>query len=163
MFLRLITNGTTGAGNGEPTAETHGVPLRATAGDYTNASSTFIKGQVAGQGMPEYLDEATILVEGVGTAAAANSIAYVKLWGWFRDAVGTNKWFPLGTAATDAARGKLNNGTALGEVATGDDIIRHAERVRGLSECQRVYAEYGALTSVTRVDVTLVVSSRERG
>jgi hypothetical protein len=148
MYLRLVENGTTGAGNGPPVDITSGVPIRRGT---TNIA--------LGQGFDEVTDEASILVEGVGTASAANSIAFVKIWGWFPDAFGSYKWFPLGTdpmgAGTDADRGKLNGAFAIGEVATTDDRVRFEERFRGFRDCSRLYAEYGALTNVTRVDITL--------
>lgn len=153
MKLTLVSNGTTGGGNGAPTTATQGKPLRRAA-----------EGQTAGEGMPEDIDEVTILVEGVG-AAAANSIAYVKLWGYFPEAVGASsgaKWFPLGTAALDADRGKINNGAAIGEIAAANDRIYHAERIRGIADCSRIYAEYGGLTNTTRVDITLVSAGRGR-
>lgn len=153
-YLRTVVNGTTGAGNGPPTLITHGVPLR------RNAPGAVP--QAGNQGFPDDVDEVGILVEGVGAAAAANSIAFVKAWGWFDLAFGANKWFPLGSAATDAARGKLNDGNAIGEVVATDDFIRFSERIRGLGECSRVYTEYGALTNVTRVDITLVSTSQPR-
>lgn len=151
-YLRVLTNGTTGAGNGAPSGATAGVPTKRGAA-----------GLPPDQGLPEDIDEVTFLVEGVGAAAAANSIAYVKLWGYFERAVGASsggKWFPLGTSTTDADRGKLNQATAIGEVIA--DRINLAERIRGLCDCDRVYAEYGALTNTTRVDVTIVTSAIRR-
>lgn len=151
-YLRVVTNGTTGAGNGAPSSATAGVPLRRGA-----------LGQSSDQGLPEDVDECTILVEGVGTGSATNSIAYVKLWGYFEKAVAASsgsKWFPLGTATTDADRGKLNEATAIGEVLA--DRINFAERIRGLADATRVYAEYGALTQVTRVDITIVSAAISR-
>ena len=54
----------------------------------------------------------------------------------------TETWHPLGTG-TDAAKGIINGGVALGE--TGTNTIAHAEVVQGLRGLDRIYAEITAI------------------
>lgn len=151
-FLVLVDNQSTGAGNGAPTLITQGVPFGRGAG-----------GRVVGQGLPDDFDEGILSAEATVTAAAAGSIAFLQLYGWLDKAIAANKWFPLGPAALDADRGKLNNAVAIGEIAAGDDFIRYAERVRGLRECSRLYLRYGALSNITRLDAILHFAGVIRG
>ena len=141
--LHLVVNGSTALGNGAPTVITDGVPI--------------FKGQpglTLEEGFHDYDDEAVLLVEGTVTASATGSIAFVRLWGWFPHFYGANKWAPLGTGA-DTDKGKINEGAAIGEHVSGVDAIRHSEVAQSFRHATRLYAEYGALTDVPRIDVTL--------
>lgn len=153
MKVQLVSNGSTGAGNGVPTLVTQGKSIRRGGANL-----------VAGDGFDDLTDEAACLVEAAVTAAAAGTVEFVRLWGWFPDAIGDNKWFPLGDGVA-ADKGKLSPlaTTAYLLVETGTDIIRHVERIRGLRECSRVYAQYGTLTNITRIDVTLVARGQTPG
>ena len=140
MKIPLVVNGTTGAGNGKPTTVTQGHAIRRDTA-------------VLAEGFTDVTDEAEILVEAAVSASTVGSIAYIRIWCWYPEAYSANKWFPVGTGSDDN-KGKLNGAAALGE--TDADIIRHAERLRGFREGMRIYAEYGALTNITRLDVTMV-------
>ena len=142
MYIPLIRNGSAGAGNGSPSLETDGVPIRRGGAGLT-----------MDQGLSDDANEASILVEADVTASTVGSVAYVRYWAWFPKAYGADKWFPLGSGA-DADKGKLNadGGYSLGE--TGTNKIRHTEIVRGFQHATRLYAEYGALTNIVRLDVT---------
>ena len=145
MRLLVLSNESTGAGTSAPTVITDGVPLQRA-----------VLGQDIGQGFTEDVDEMEALVEAVVSAGTTGTVDYVRLYGWSPDAISANKWFPIGGGPA-ADTGKLNSDatTAYKFEETGTDIIRHAERIRGLREFTRIYAQYGALTNVTRLDVTL--------
>lgn len=139
MKLPLVVNGSTGAGNGAPTTESQGVYIR------RGHDASYDKG------FADINQDVEILVE--GATSGSGSIAFVRLWAWYPGAIAANKWFPLGIG-TDANKGKLNNTAALGE--TGTNIIRHAEVLGALRAFTKLYAQYGALTNVTRVDITAI-------
>jgi hypothetical protein len=77
------------------------------------------------------------LVVAKSTAGEDTMTTTLKLWGYVGGDV--DAWAPLGTGSTAADRGKLNGGAAIGEV--GSDLIRHAERIVGLRNFDRVYLE----------------------
>ncbi len=145
MKLSVLSNASTGAGIAAPTLATDGVPLM-----------RGVENQLVGEGFVEHVDEVEVLVEGAVTGGTAGTIASIRLYGWDPNAFSANKWFPIGGGPAGDT-GKLNaNATVPFQFAeTGTDIIRHAERVRGLREFTRIYAQYGVLTNVTRLDVTL--------
>jgi hypothetical protein len=139
LNLPLVVNGSTGGGNGAPTLETQGGYIRRGHDvPYSN-------------GLADVNADAEILVE--GATSGSGSIAYIRIWGWYPGAIASNKWFPLGIG-TDANKGKLNNSNALGE--TGTNIIRHAEVLGAVRGFTKLYAQYGAITNVTRVDITVI-------
>jgi hypothetical protein len=122
MFTTLLTGAT--ATNGVPSGATAGVDIRKGA-----------PGKGAGLRESDY---ATVLV--YSTAGSGTMTCEVKLWGW---SPRVTKWFPLGAATTDADRGTINLGGAIGENST--DGITHSEIVQGLSTFTRVYAEIAAI------------------
>jgi hypothetical protein len=77
------------------------------------------------------------------TAGSATMTATIKLWGVFRISGTLAYWAPLGTHATAATKGIINEGNALGE--TGTDSIRHAEVIDLIEGIERVYAEITAI------------------
>jgi hypothetical protein len=145
MYLNVLLNQSTAGGNSEPTLVTDGVPLW-----------KGMNGQAAGQGFVEGVDELEALVEADVSAGTAGTVGFVKLRGWDPNAVGANKWFPIGGGAA-ADKGKINADatTPFLFAETSTDLIRHAERVRGLRGFTRIHAQYGTLTNITRLDVTL--------
>lgn len=139
MKILLLTNESTAGGNGQPTTEGQGEPIK------RGAQAIGTNTQGPGEGFQDNVlfDECELLVEANGSGATAN-IALLTMWGWFPDAIDANKWFPLGT---------LNAGAGIDDNITGNDI-RYAERFRGFREATRLYVQYGALTAITRLDVT---------
>lgn len=86
------------------------------------------------------------------------TVDYARLWVGQADPTdpgdAAGKWFPAGVG-TDANKGKINNGAALGE--TSADKLRHSEVVVLPSHCDRLYAELGAITgSTVAINVDLV-------
>lgn len=77
------------------------------------------------------------------TAGSGTMTATVKLWGFFRTSGTLGHWAPLGTHATAASKGLVNEANAMGE--TGTDAIRHAEVVENLEGIERMYAEITAI------------------
>jgi len=66
----------------------------------------------------------------------------------------SGRWFPLGTSSTDADKGKLNEGNAMGETAA--DQISHSEPVLNLHHLDRVYLEITAIGgTATAIDAWL--------
>lgn len=145
MYLNVLLNQSTGGGNSEPTLVTDGVPLW-----------KGMNGQAANQGFAEDIDEFEVLVEGDVSPGTAGTVGYVQFRGWDPNAVRANKWFPIGGGAA-ADKGKINADAATPFVfaETSADLIRHAERIRGLRGFTRIHAQYGTLTNITRLDVTL--------
>ena len=82
-------------------------------------------------------DRAMVLV--ASTAGSGTMTVTIKLWGYSPVSA---TWHPLGTNATAATKGIINEGNSIGE--TGTDTIAHAEIVQGLSAFSRVYAEVTA-------------------
>lgn len=88
-------------------------------------------------------DIATIFVR--STAGSATMSVTIRLWGY---AVlgGVGAWYPIGpgiTGSADSTRGVLNNGQAIGEIAS--DKIAHSEQLYGLTQYDRIYAEIVAI------------------
>ncbi len=77
--------------------------------------------------LPEWV---TVAIRGTGTGTVT---ATFRLW--FRY---LNFWVPAGNG-TDADKGKLNDATAVGEVAT--DTVLHAQPVRVPEHADRAYLE----------------------
>lgn len=108
----------------------------------TNSAPTAATDGVA---LPPAWGDAIVLVR--STAGSGTMTATVKLWAYWEgsadgstDAIG---WYPLGTDATAADKGILNEGNALEE--TSADGIAHTERVVGLNAFRRLYAEVTAI------------------
>lgn len=92
------------------------------------------------EGFFEGTDDATVIVE--ATASGGTVACKVKMWGYCPWASGgTGNWFPMGIASsgTDADRGVLNNGAAIGVVVTNK--LQFSDKVYGLSAFTAVYAE----------------------
>ena len=115
MHLNLIVNGTTGAGNGKPSTEAHGVPIR-----------KGVAGNTVEQGFGDDTNEGDLLVEGAVTSSTAGTIGYVRLWAWYPDAYSTNKWFPAG----DGADADKDGGVTL-EEARGFQFFRWRKTFQG--------------------------------
>ncbi len=101
-----------------------------------------------GAAIPFLCDKATLFA--YSTAGSGTMTFTAKLWGYN---VQLAKWFPLGTNATAASKGLINEANAMGE--TGTDDIRHCEAIAGLRGIQRVYLEItaigGSSTAITAV------------
>ena len=130
MLITLVTGVT--AANGAPTLATQGQHLR--RGDPNNT------------GFGE-LDLVNDQIRAVVTSSAGSGTMTVDvtLWGYI-PTLGSGKW----VTAT-----KLNGGTSIPEQAA--DIIAYSERVLGLSQFTRVYAEVTAIAgTATAVGIYLV-------
>jgi hypothetical protein len=116
-----------------------------TAATATNSAPTAVTDGVE---LPYETDLATLFLH--STAGSGTMTVTCKLWGWNNKLA---KWYPLGTNATAASKGLINEGNAIGE--TGTDSIRHAEVVAGLRNIQRLYLEItaigGTATAITAV------------
>ncbi len=77
------------------------------------------------------------------TAGSATMTVTVKMWGRFRTSSTVAYWAPLGTHATAATKGILNEGNAIAE--TGTDSIRHAEVMEFIEGIERLYLEVTAI------------------
>lgn len=95
-------------------------------------------GATAGFAIRRPVDRALFQLK--STAGSGTMTVTIKFW-VYCEAMG--EWAPLGTHATDATRGILNGGNAIGEVIA--DGLRHAEMVSGLMRVSRVYAEITAI------------------
>lgn len=74
------------------------------------------------------------------TAGSGTMTVTLRLWGY---SAATSTWIPLGSNATMATRGVLNQGNAITE--DGTDNLCHAEPVTGLGSFTRVYLEVVAI------------------
>jgi hypothetical protein len=106
---------------------TNGSPAGASAGASTN-------GLKVGGNVP---DTCSIFVK--STAGSGDMTVTIKIWGYVRDSPISGSWFPLGTGATAADRGKLNEQSAIDEVVP--EGIRHVETISYVGSFDRVYAE----------------------
>lgn len=148
MPLRLL-NGAT-ATNTPPSAATDGVPLR---------------GQTPGLASAEWHGEDEGLLSVRSTAGSATMTVTIRLWGYVEFFLGGSSiayWVPLGTGATDAVRGVINQGVAIGEQASLADALRHSEIVTGLSAFSRLAAEVVAIGG-TSTAVDCFLTSIEAG
>lgn len=147
MQVQVLNN--VAAATGVPSGATAGVPLFKSSRDMQFIDPTK-------DGFYDNVDEVEFILKMTGTAVL--SISYLRLWGYFQvtDAtVAADFWAPLGTG-TDTGKGQLNGGAALGEVTP--DVVLHAERVRGLRECMRVFVEVGVITGTAPVIDAWLVS-----
>ena len=138
MIATVLLNGV--AANGAPLGNVAGTLLRGL-------------GSTGGFGIMEY-DEAELVIEDVA-GTAAGTISYCRIWGLFHTGV-TQVWCPLGSG-NSADKGKINGGGSLGVVSA--NRLSHAERVRGLAECERIYLELGVVGGGASITATLVVRS----
>ena len=83
--------------------------------------------------------ESTLVIKGTGTGTVTGTF---RLWGYVATPSSTGAWYPMGTG-TDADKGKINAGTALGEVIT--DVVLHAEPVLYVGHFDRIYLECTAI------------------
>lgn len=107
-----------------------------TAAIATNSPPT-----LSSDGFGRLAKKATLLV--ASTAGSGTMTVTIRLWGYN---LTTAVWHPLGpgtAAAPDAARGVINAGNAIGEVAA--DKIQHAEIVDNLNAFAKIYAEISAI------------------
>lgn len=113
-----------------------------TAGSW-GATTLILQGAAATNGAPSglvgfvrptYVDQAVLLLK--STAGSGTMTVTCKLWGY---SIQTATWYPLGTGATAANKGLINEGNAIGE--TGTDVIAHAEPVSSLFAFERLYLE----------------------
>jgi hypothetical protein len=133
MYLQLLSGAT--ATNSAPSGATAGVDRK-----QRNAGSH--------SGIAE-ATTATVLVTGTGTGALSVTL---KIWGY---SPVSGEWHPLGTATSDANRGRLNEQNAIG----GTNTIRHAELVQGLGAFTRFYLEVVAISGTEcAVDAWLVAA-----
>lgn len=136
MNIKLLSGAT--ATSAVPTAATDGFSLRPDRSDST---------QKLGAGT---FSDAVLFLK--STAGSGTMTVTVKLWVYNDFAAA---WAPLGTHATDATRGRINEGNAIGEVDT--DSLRHTERVNALEHYDRVYAQVTAIGgTATAVDLWLL-------
>ncbi len=112
-----------------PTAATDGVPCNSTSN--LGAATTGLNyTQRAAR-------EAVLTV--FNTAGTGTVTTTLRLWGYNATA---GKWAPLGTG-TDALKGTINAGVALGE--TGTDLLAHAEPVYLAGLFDRLYLQVVAI------------------
>lgn len=132
-MLELLTAAT--ATNSPPSGATAGVALR---------------GQQPGRSRKHrwYHQPSGVLVL-KSTAGSGVMTVTIKMWGYSPH---TAAWHPLGSSATEADRGKLNDKNAIDE--DGADVLTHAEPITGLGAFTRLYAEITAISG-TSTAVTL--------
>jgi hypothetical protein len=123
--IKLLTAAT--ATNSAPSGAAAGVSRKGAPGATTNSPN----------GLGE-CDEAVILI--ASTAGSGVMTGTFKLWGYSPLSAA---WHPIGTHATAATKGVLNQGNAIGE--TGTDVVTHAELVQGLGVFTRLYLEITAI------------------
>jgi hypothetical protein len=143
MPIRLLSGIT--ATNSPPSDVTHGFPLR---GASPGIDGSYWRGQ----------DEGLIVVR--STAGSGTMTVEIRIWGLVSFEIDGSKvefWVPHGSASTDADRGVLNQGNAIGEQASSADVLRHAEIIAGLSAYRRIAAEVVAIGGTgTAVDCFLL-------
>jgi hypothetical protein len=130
----------------EAATATNGVPSGATAG--VNVSDLIRTGSPT-QG----------LIHVASTAGSVTMTVTLKLWGYL---AASAVWTPIGTSGTDANRGLLNGGTAIGELAAPGDTLRHSEVINAPWAVDRVYIEITAIGgTATAVSAWIVVPAQQ--
>ncbi len=120
------------------------------------ATNSAPSGDRAGIPIGGVLDRGTIAVK--STAGSGTMTVTLKLWGYVAP---LEAWVPLGTHATDATRGVLNQGVAIGEVVANS--LEFAELVDGLSTFSRLYLEITAIGGTsTAVSAWLIPRKPQR-
>jgi hypothetical protein len=151
MQLQLLDGAT--ATSNEPTAATDGVEIQRQQRSFA----------------PSRHDRCLVSV--FSTAGTGVLTATIRLWGYatFVDSGGTalSKWLPVWVndaaqpdAVTDAKRGVLHAGVAIGELDAGDDFISFSQEVAGLRHFTRLYAQVVAIGG-TNTAVDVWVTDRE--
>lgn len=125
--IKLIENVI--ATSAAPSAATDGVPVHQTK-LYETADKALSYSQHPAA-------EATLVIDVVGSAGTVTGM--FRLWGYQEC---TGKWYPMGTGA-DADKGKVNEGTELGEVAS--NVVLHAEPVLYVGHFDRIYLQCTAI------------------
>lgn len=82
------------------------------------------------------------LIQVASTAGSVTMTVTLKLWGYL---AASGVWAPIGTNATDANRGLLNGGAAIGELAAPGDTLRHSEVITAPWAVDRLYLEITAI------------------
>jgi hypothetical protein len=127
--LTVLTGATSAAA---PTAATDGVDL----------------------GQMRYPNEVVCLIH--STAGSGTMDITVKAHGYHPS---TTRWYPLGTDATAASKGLLNEGNAMGETAA--NAISHVEIISGLRGFSRFALEITDSSGST--GITAVIAARDLG
>lgn len=110
-----------------PSAASDGVPLNAAWGDMA------------------------VLVKNTAGSGGSLSVT-LKVWVYHPEA---DDWFPLGTHATAASRGILNEGNAIDEISA--NVIRHTERIIALKGYTRIDFQVTAISGTDNaIDAWLV-------
>jgi len=130
------------------TAAVNNAPASATAGVPTDLIR-----QAFGQ-FPEVMSFVVASTAGSGAMGAT-----FRLWGMFGTLAGLagGLWAPFGSGS-ETLKGVVNEGNALGEVAT--DLIRHAEPLLFPHHASRIYVELVAITG-TLTSVTCFLAGRK--
>ena len=110
---------------------TNSAPAGGSAGASTN-------GLKVGGNVP---DTCSIFVK--STAGSGTMTVTIKIFGYVGASPISGSWFPLGTHATAATRGILNEGNAIDEVVPNG--LRHVEPISYVGTFDRLYAEVTAI------------------
>jgi hypothetical protein len=102
-----------------------------------------------------YPNEVVCLVD--SSAGSGTMTVTLKAWAYHPS---TSKWYMLGTDATPANKGLLNEGSAIGETAA--NTIAHAEIITGLRGFSRFYLEITAIGG-TSTAIGAVIAARDLG
>jgi hypothetical protein len=139
MLIKLLNAAT--ATNGVPSGATAGFALRGPKAQYDLQ-----------------LGEAQdAIIVAYSTAGSAVMTVTLKLWGYVAE---LDKWFPFGSATTDANRGLLNAATAIGELASpGDTLVFSDKAPSGFYIFDRLYLEITAIGG-TATAITAYIIAR---
>lgn len=123
-----------------PSLATDGVPLWKGMAGFLNPN----------EGFNEDVDEAELALFETAYTSGVPALDHARVWGMLRVDATTIKWIPLGQGTGNASastdKGRLNAGATI-EGATAI-TLRHAERIRGLREFERIAVSTGAFTGV---------------
>lgn len=122
MWLKLLTAATA----------TNSPPSGASAGHSLRHRQPGLEGYWRGK------NDGVILVK--STAGSGTMTVTLRVWCY---SPLTAAWHPLGSNATEATRGVLNDGNAIDE--DGSDNLVHAEPITGLGAFTRIYLEITAI------------------
>lgn len=121
MYLKILDAAT--ATNGAPSGATAGFSLLK-SGNPGKPDQGFAP------------DVETMVLVGNSTAGSGTMTWAGRIWGYSNT---TAQWHPLGTATTDADRGKVNEATTVAEIDT--DLIQFSQVLTTLHVFDRVYLE----------------------
>ena len=117
------------------------------------AAGTSTNGLKVGGNVP---DTCAVFVK--STAGSGDMSVTIKLFGYVLDAPISGSWFPLGTHATAATRGIINEGNPIDEVVPNG--LRHVEPLSYCGTFDRLYAEITAIEGdATAVSVFVVAEN----